>query len=165
MNENTLESEANLRNEVGKEMDRVSSIVSKQLGDVIANSRWYSTLVVGEIAGIAKFANSTHWWTTTFFVFSLLALFASIVALVYSTVRAQELKYSIETTLAKLASALPSISFDGAAPDKIQEIKEAVQHLFSAGEKDADPQDLSGFGLWAFLVGSVFGGLALVFPS
>ncbi len=44
---------AALRRELAEEIDRVSSIISTQLGDVIANSRWYSTLVVGEIAGIA----------------------------------------------------------------------------------------------------------------
>ena len=155
--------ESAMRSEIGKEMDRVSSIISKQLSDVIANSRWYSTLVVGEIAGIAKFAQTTHWWTFTVFILALISLFLSMIALIYSTVRAQELKYGIETTLAKLASSLPIIDFSGADTAKVREIREAVQNLFSAGENKSEALSLATFGLWSFLVGSIFGGLALLF--
>ncbi len=151
---------AALRRELAEEIDRVSSIISTQLGDVIANSRWYSTLVVGEIAGIAKFAASTHWWTTMFFLFSLLGLFVSIVCLVYSTVLAQASKYEVETKLAQLASCLGSVNSGNCS-----DIKNVVQLLYSVGEKNADPLALSRYGLWAFLIGSVFGGLALVFHS
>src|SRR5687767_1652668 len=81
-----------LRADLGHELERVSSTVSRQFADVIANARWFTTLVMAEIAGIVKFTETSHGWRFLHVGIALIVLGCAAGFLIAAIVWAQYVK-------------------------------------------------------------------------
>ena len=58
MPQNIPEQQSTLRADISRELERISKTTSKQFEDIIGNARWFTTLVIAEVAGIANLAES-----------------------------------------------------------------------------------------------------------
>jgi len=150
-----------MRADIGRELERMSSTISLQLADIITNARWFTTLVLAEIAGIVKFTETSHGWRFALVVGALLVLAVAAATLIFAIYRAQSVKNSIVTEITKLAMLLPTEDFTAAGPGYIKEFLADLQKILVVTDSQADPVLYSNVGLGVFLVGTILAGFAL----
>jgi len=151
-----------LRAQIGREIERMSSTVSRQFADIIANARWFATLVIAEVAGIVKFTETFHGFRFTVIVFALLLLALAAVFLIVAIVRAQSVKNYIETEATKLAMDLATVELSDATTEQVTGLLAALKKSLDSTNDETDAVKFSNVGLVAFLVGTIFAGAALV---
>jgi len=151
----------NYKTQIGEEIKRISTIIPAQFGDMMKNIQWYATLVVAEIAGIAKLTSLSQGSTFTFFLISIILLFIAIIALVYANIRAQEIKFNLEAGLAKLVAELDDEDFSKSGSNEVKGLKDIIKDIYDVAGK-SDTQIISRFDLFAFLFGTIFGGIGIL---
>lgn len=152
-----------IKTEFIEEIKRVASVISSQFGDITRNIQWYSTLVIAEIAGVAKLTSTATSWSFPFFIIALIFSFASIITLIYSNIKAQDIKLTLESNFTKLISN--ASKFDMDTPEMQLDTKSMqgdLQQFYDTAQQ-SDPQVFSRIGLFCFLIASIFGGLGIVF--
>src|SRR5436189_213085 len=96
MSQNTPQEQATIRTDIGREVERIAKTSSKQFEDLIGNARWFTTLVIAEVAAIAKLAQTAHGAQFLVFLIAMLLLATSAAFLIFSITLAQSLKNSTE---------------------------------------------------------------------
>ena len=151
----------NYKNQIRDEINGINVIISSQFGDLMKNIQWYATLVVAEIAGVAKLTSISDGWAFAFFLIAIILLFSSICCLVYSNIRAQGIKFYIEKESTKLLSDLQFVDFTEVRENEIAEFRKSLKEVYEVME-DSDPQIITRFGLITFLIGTIIGGIGLL---
>lgn len=160
-NQNPLTQDT-LRNQIGREIERMSSTISRQFADIIANARWFTTLVIAEVAGIVKFTETFHGFRFIVIVVALLILALAAVFLIIAIVQAQSVKNYIETEATKLAMDLATVDLSDATPAQVTGLLAELKKSLDSTNDKTDAVVYSNFGLAAFMVGTIFAGAALV---
>jgi hypothetical protein len=162
MSNKTALTQDTLRTEIGREIERMSSTISRQFADIIANARWFTTLVIAEVAGIVRFTETFHGARFIVMVIALLALALAAVSLIIAIVRAQYVKNYIETEATKLAMDLPTTDLSDATTEQVAGLLAALKKSLDSTNDETDAVVYSNVGLVAFLVGTIFAGAALI---
>lgn len=161
MSRNSPAEQATMRADIGREVERASKAVSNHLDGVVGNARWFTTLVLAEVAGISKFTETAVGRPFALVVISVSLLALSAFALIRSITKAQRLKAQVERATVGLLLDLPSKDLSDTTPQDISSVLSTVKTVLAVTEEDTEHQAHSTIGLWLFFVGSFFGGVAL----
>ena len=161
MPQNIPEQQSTLRADISRELERISKTTSKQFEDIIGNARWFTTLVIAEVAGIANLAESAKRWQFGVVVVALSLLAISAGFLIASITLAQSLKNKTEKAVVSILVDLPVTDLSDAQPQEVGELLKTVKDSLAITDDDAEPQARSTVGLLLFLVGSFVAGIAL----
>jgi len=130
--------------------------------DIIANARWFATLVIAEIAGIVKFAEAFHRWRFVVLVVALIILSLAAVALILAIVFAQLNNKRMETNITKLVLNIAATDFSDATNKEVSGLRDDIAKFLDATNNETDAVLFSNAGLVAFLFGTFLAGVALV---
>ncbi|HEV7644071.1 MAG TPA: hypothetical protein VGO50_09040 [Pyrinomonadaceae bacterium] len=151
---------------IGQELERMSSTFSQKFSDIIGNARWFTTLVVGEVAGIVSFSEKYQGWQLVAVIIALIPLAFATICLIKAIVLAQKKKNFIESEMAERAFSITFLTVPGSKSieDKavFKGLNATLENVATA-VKDAEKiVSLSNLGLWLFLGGTVLAGFALI---
>src|SRR2546430_15014616 len=117
-----VDAQAVIRADIGREVDRVATASARYLDDLIGNARWFSTLVVAEVAALAKAAESTKGGLFWALVIALVLLAASVALLILSIAHSQSVKNRVQALTTGLLVTLPAMNLTDATPERIAEL-------------------------------------------
>lgn len=161
MAENSHEIQTELRNTLGREVERVSNAVARFLNDLISNSRWFTTLVVAEVGAMAKLSEASHGWKFGITILGVILLGLSAACFLLAMNLAQDVKNTVQTESDKILLKLPTIDFASAVPADLAEILSDLRAILEKIGRDSEQQARFSFGLGLFFLGSTVAGIAL----
>lgn len=140
-------------------LQRVSATVSHQFDDIVANGRWFTTIVIAEIAGIVKFAETSHGGRFILIVIALILLALAAALLIGSIVWAQRTKATIETHIIQLVNLFSTYTPSAETSHNAHSVEAEV---LKATGPNSRPVMLSSMGLGAFFFGTLLAGVELI---
>ena len=155
------DAQAVIRADIGREVDRVATTSARYLDDLIGNARWFSTLVVAEVAALSKAAESTKGGLFWALVIALILLAASVACLILSINLSQSVKNRVQAATTALLVTLPATNLADATPDRITELLISVKGIMENVAGETEQQGRLTGGLWLFFIGSVLAGIWL----
>jgi len=150
-----------IRADIGREADRVATASARHLDDLIGNARWFTTLVVAEVAALSKAAESTKGGLFWALVIAVVLLAASVASLILSMTLSQSVKNKFLAATTALLVTLPAVNLADATPSRITELLNELKGLMESVAGDTEQQARLTAGIWLFFIGSVLAGICL----
>ena len=148
-------------NVIGRETERVAATLAKHLDDLIGNARWFTTIVIAEVAGLSKVAATATHWKLAVVVLAVVGLAFSVLFLILSIYLAQSRKNKVQAAAAEVLVELAEVDLNEASSNAIRESLNALKAVLKGTGDDTEEQARLDVGLGLFFAGSVLAGLGL----
>jgi Ca2+/Na+ antiporter len=158
---NTVQVQAAMQADISREVERVATTSARHLDDLIGNARWFATLVIAEVAALAKPAETAIGWRFVVVIIAVILLAASVAFLVFSIRLAQSVKDAIQTTTSTLLIRLPSVDFTNATQATQNSLLSDLVTVLERNGTNTEQQARLSSGLILFLVASIVAGIAI----